>query len=217
MPDYRSMPELPPTLHEQQMMRDREVMSLNAERERRRLYEANRAAGHPTPRVGDKLHVQLDSSVSRRGRAGIRFERGKRITLEIVDVDENGCVQGLPIRTDRDGHPLPNLNGTPLAQLQRDMGLLIISVEGAEAIYEDSALHKSTYADSSSFEDMTALAQRNAQLEEELQLARVENKKLREARQAAGESKQGEPARLQAAAKAKTADTTPEFGSTDKK
>jgi hypothetical protein len=181
--------DLPPTPFELQTARDLEAVKVNNERERRRRRRANQALGYAEPKPGDKLHVQLDSTLLRRGRAGLRLERGRRVTVEVVDMEPEELA---------------------LAQLN---GRLVVSVDGAEQIIEDTSLHKASDP-ATTFEDRAQLEARNQELEQELQLARAEMKRMREARQAAGDSKQGEPARLQAAARARTGETEPQFGAT---
>jgi hypothetical protein len=192
MPQYTGLEDLPPTLFEQAAERDRIITESNERRERIRLRRANKQAGYKEPAPGDTLHVQLDNTVTKRTRGGIRFERGHRRTIKVVEE-----------------------TGDALLELQRS-GHDVTDVYGAERILEDAALH--VYSTATVDRDADELAARNAQLEEELRLERAEHeslkKRLREARQAAPASSDGAPTRLQAAAKVRDEAGVPQFGAT---
>lgn len=176
--------DLPPTFFEIEQRRHDEVNKQNARRERMRLRRDNAAAGHDEPKHGDVLHVQLDGGVTvKRNRAGIRFERGQRHQIKVVD------------RPDSE-----------VAAMQRS-GASVVTIEGAERILEDSSLH--VFNSPADMDTLSELQSVKSQLEEELRVTRAENAELaaamRAARQSAKDPGDGSPARLQAAAAAKVA------------
>lgn len=177
----KSLADLPPTPFELEQERHAITTQQNELRERLRLREANEAKGHAEPKPGDKLHVQLDGSVTRRGRAGIRFERGARVELEVIDGTEED-----------------------VAAKQR-AGAAVVSVLGAERIFEDTALH--VFSAPMSPDEVEDLRAAKAAVEEELRVTRAERDeltaKVRAARMSAPDSPDGRPTRLAAAAKVK--------------
>lgn len=186
-----TLENLPPTPFELEQQRHTMTLAQNELRERLRLRQANQAKGFPEPKPGDVLYVQLDGSVSRRTRAGIRFEKGVQIEVKIVD-------------------------DARVAEL-RASGRIVASVAGAERIIEDSSLH--VYRQSMSADDIDALRRKHAAVEEELKATRSERDALqaalRTARMEAKDAGDGKPSRLAAAAKVRaTAEATPsgDFG-----
>lgn len=184
--------ELPPTPFELEQRRHQITLAQNDERERRRLRKANQANGHDEPTPGTVLHVQLDGSVTRRNRAGIRFERNTRVPVLVVEGDEFEIAA------------------------RRGRGEMVVSVQGAEQIYADTALH--VFGQASSDADVDTLRSQKDTLEEELRVMRSENDalnaRIKAARLAAPESTDGRPTRLRAAAAARGGTEGPpaEFG-----
>lgn len=157
---------------EEQAVRQAEIMAANERRDRERVAAKNRAAGHAKPEPGDRLYVTTMRGISRRGRAGIRFSQEARTELLVVDND-----------IDKRGE-LP-------------AGVVIVTVDGAEAILHDDALNVSTRpaTEAEAADLRSTLADRDS----ELAAARAELATLRrEARQAAPPDPQGGPARLRA-------------------
>lgn len=184
--DDDDLADLPPTQFELDRLRDERTISANERRERRRLRMANRRAGHSEPRPGDVMFVSIaDRNLARRTRAGVRFERGARVEVKILD------------RTDDE------IRALQLA------GAAVVNVYGAERILEDEALAVRSNPGTADM-DMARLRQANQDLEAENQLQREELKRLREARQSAVDTGDGRPNRLQAARAA--AATTPDAG-----
>jgi hypothetical protein len=180
--------ELPPTDFEIQQARHAKVLAQNELRELRRLAAANRKAGRPQPKVGDKMWVSVNATLTpRRTRAGVQFEKGARVPIEVVDMTDDELAE-MRVHERSRGQPNP----------------LIVTPHGAEQILADDALnvHKTDSALQSDYESLRAT---NAQLEEELRVAREEARTLRAARMAAQDSPTGAPARLQAAAAAAAA------------
>lgn len=176
-----TLEDLPPTQFELDQHRHALVGLQNEARERRRVVKANRAAGHPAPRVGDKLYVSIgDRTLMRRSRAGLRFEgKGQRKTVEVVDAtdEEIKVMQAEPNSQD------------------------VVNVWGAEQILADEALSINQRAIAP--EELDEVRRRNDALEEENRTMREENRKLREARQGAKDEGDGAPARLIAQREAK--------------
>lgn len=185
----------PLTAFEVEQLRHTRINSENDSRERRRLRKANRAKGFDEPAIGKKYWVQLDSSVPRRTRAGMRFERNQRVELTVVADDEFD---------------------------QAVEGAAVITVIGAEHLIEDSAFHVTERPEGA--EDIDQLKLSRDQAIDKANHAEREGKRLREenarlaaamaamkAGRAAPESKSGEPTKLGARAAAR-GDTTPEFG-----
>jgi hypothetical protein len=169
--------DLPPTPFEIEERRHQIISAQNALRERRRLRANNQANGHDEPQPGMTLHIQLDGSVNRRGRAGLRFEKGQRMSVTVVDASDD-----------------------EVAAMQRS-GKAVVNIYGAERLLEDTALH--VYPTAMTEEDIGDLKAKNAALEEELRVSNEERSKLREAmraaRMAAEDKGDGRPVRMQAA------------------
>lgn len=176
-----SLEELPPTQFELDQHRHGLVSLQNEARERRRVAKTNREAGHPAPRVGDKMFVSIgDRTLMRRSRAGIRFEgKGQRKTVSIIDAtdDEIKVLQAEPNSQD------------------------VVNVWGAEQILADEALSINQRAIAP--EELDEVKRRNDALEEENRAMREDLRKLREARQGAKDDGDGAPARLIAQREAK--------------
>lgn len=178
---------LPMTQFEIDQLRHTLVNEINEKRERHRLRSANAAKGHKEPKVGEKLHVQLDSSITRRTRAGMRFEKGSRVMLTVVS-DEDYAA----------------------AKAKSDIAP-VVTVFGAERILEDTALH--VFESPATDNDVAELRKQNEQLEADLRAAQDQNADLRRAmdamraRRDAPESTDGKPTKLpaQAAARATAA------------
>jgi len=176
---------LPMTQFEIDQLRHTLVNEINEKRERHRLRAANRAKGHDEPKVGQKLHVQLDSSITRRTRAGTRFEKGTRVTLTIVSDQEYAAAKAVS-----DAAP-------------------VVTVFGAERIIEDSALH--VFESPMSDADVADLRRQNQELEEALAVERAAHADLRaahaamKARRDAPDSTDGKPTKLAAQAAARAA------------
>jgi hypothetical protein len=197
-PGYRYPPDLddgealPPTFFEVQQQRNEKEMALNDRRERRRLFESNRKAGHPEPKVGDRMWISVNSTLTpRRTRAGIMFEKGARVQVEVVDMSDADLAA---LRAEARATSKPN---PP-----------IVTRYGAEQILADDALNVHKH-DAAVLGDNEKLRAANAQIEEELRAAREELRALRAARMSAPESPTGAPARLQAAAAAKAGKPAP--------
>lgn len=178
LPD--SIRDLKPTQYELDERRNKLVNAENAIREAKRVYDANRAAGHPVPEDGDKWMVALDSKVARRSRSGLQFERDQRLPVEVLDLPEDEI------------------------KARQANGERVVSLMGAEYILEDSALYVIQGADDDrKVAELEAAHAKIAELEEELRLSRSEQAQLdakkRQARQSAPESPTGAPTRLQAA------------------
>lgn len=179
---------LPMTPFEIEQLRHQIVSDINAKRERFRLRAANQAKGFDEPKVGQTYHVQLDGSISRRQRGGLRFERGARVEVKVVsDADFEKIKANAP--------------DAP-----------VVTVHGAERIIEDTAFH---VFDRPMEEDAERLRQHNAQLVAELEAAREDAAELRramevmKARRAAPESPEGKPTKLAAQAAVRS-DAAPE-------
>lgn len=192
--------ELPPTPFEIQEMQHAKVRRENAIRERRRLRQANAEKGFEEPVPGSVLHVQLDGSVSRRTRAGIRFEKGKRVGVLVVDADQAKIVE-VTKKLEAGVQVAGELADAILEAKAK--GFYVTSPEGAERIIEDDSLH--VYEQPMSEQDA-------GELKAQLETKESENKALREevtrlqgalraARMGAKDSGDGAPVRLQAAAK----------------
>jgi hypothetical protein len=179
---------IPPTQFELDEIKHAATRRRDLIREQRRVASANRSAGHPRPKDGDKLHVSIsDRQAVRRSRAGIRFEgKGARMTVDVADVSDAEILT---------------------AQRQ---GQNVVNLWGAEQILADNALN--VHQTAASEADLESLRRNNEALEEENRLLRKEAEELRkarrEARQAAPESSDGRPSRLPAAAKVKGATET---------
>ncbi len=171
--------DLPPTMHELEMRRQDAETRRNYRRELLRIRRDNAKRGHAEPVQGTTLYVQLDGSVSRRRRAGIGFERGQQVAVEVVSAtdEEVKAIQAT--------------------------GKNVVNVYGAEQILEDNALH--VYAQPMADIGIEALKQSHASLEEELRVTRAERDdlqaKIRDARMTAKDPGDGRPGRLAAAAK----------------
>lgn len=195
-PIYESFEDLPPTPAEEMEARNRLVSKENDRRERRRIFISNRAKGHDEPRPGNRMFVSLgDRTIEARRRAGVRFERGHRATVLIVDDSDETVAKAQEMGQFPEG-----VDG-------------VVNVYGAEQILEDDALvvHQSA----ASPEDVQLLRRQKEDLEREVVRMREENAALRAARMSAPKSEHGEPSRLiaakNAASKAGT-ETTAEFG-----
>lgn len=175
--------DLPPTLYEIEQRRFDLETRRNHKRERIRIRRDNDKKGHAEPVPGTTLYVQLDGSVTKRNRSGIRFERGQQVSVTVIDADDAET------------------------KAQQETGKLVVNVYGAERILEDSALH--VYAQPTVEHDVEALKTRNSALEEELRVTRADrdelHKTIRDARMGAKDAGDGKPARLQAAAAARAA------------
>lgn len=177
---------LPPTDFEIQQARHAKLTSQNERRERIRLAAANRKAGISEPRVGDRMWVSVNATLTpRRTRAGVMFEKGVRQVVEVVDTAEAELADRR-VAARAAGAPNP----------------AEVTVYGAEQILADEALNVHKH-DSAVLADNDKLRESNIQLEEENRLLREEAKRLRAARMAAPESSTGAPTRLQAAAATK--------------
>jgi len=182
--DEDDLSDLPPTQYELDRLRDERTIAANERRERRRLRIANRKAGHSEPRPGDVMHVSIaDRNLTRRTRAGVKFERGQRVEVKILD------------RTDEE-----------IVELQR-AGATVVNVYGAERILEDEALAVRS-SPSAADMDVDKLRRAVTDLETENQLQREELKRLREARQSAADAGDGRPSRLIAARGAAKSEAT---------
>lgn len=167
--------DLPPTQFELEQQRHLVVTAQNEERERRRRRRANRTKGHPVPKVGEMLYVSIDRTLPRRTRAGIRFERGQRLDVTVVDASDDEI------------------------EARQRAGQRVINLDGAEKLYEDTSLN--VFSTPAVELEAAELRQKNEALEEEVTLMRAELARVKEVRaaRAAAESKAGEPARLNAA------------------
>lgn len=161
------------------------VLAENEAKDRARTAAANRRAGHPEPRPGDRLYVMPAAGLRQRCRAGVLFrERVKAEVLVLADGEQ----------------PQPGTVG--------------VSVAGAELILADDSLSvitkSETSADAAALR--TQLADRDAEIARlKAENARI----LREARARAQDDPNGGPARLRAARDAKTRIIDPEFGGKD--
>lgn len=188
--------DIPPTHYELEEARHALVRKQDAARERLRLRRSNQAKGFREPRPGDKLHVQLDNTIPRRSRAGLRFERGPRYTVEIVHVVDDPETSSL-----KDGAMLVM---TPdELKANQAAGRHFVDVVGAELLLDDAAFHK--FQVPMSDDDIEALKRSNADQQRklsdqsaELAAMRAELATLRAARAAAPDSKSGRPDRLNA-------------------
>jgi hypothetical protein len=171
--------DLPPTQFEIDQRRHSLIGAQNDIRERRRVAKQNRAAGKPEPKAGDKLFVSIgDRTISRRSRAGVRFEgKGARTTVTVLD------------ETDEE------------IKTNQTMGQDVVNVWGAEQILADDALNINQRQVPP--EELEAIKRENAALEEENRTMREENRRLREARQGAKDEGDGAPSRLIAQREAK--------------
>jgi hypothetical protein len=190
--DETDLDDLPPTLHEQEVARNRVVIRANERRERARVRAANAKRGFSEPTPGDTLFVQLDGSITRRTRSGVRFERYTRIEVQVVEGTEE------------------EVKAKQVAKVASGGVVDFVSVLGAEYIIEDMALH--VYESPAATADVQELERRKAAVEEELKVSRAENARLQEAlrkerkaRQSAVDTGTGAPNRLQAAAAAREA------------
>lgn len=157
---------------EEQVAKHAETLAANDRREIARVASRNRASGHAKPEPGDRLYVTTMRGIARRGRAGIRFSQEARTELLVVDND-------------------PDKRGEIPA------GVVIVSVDGAEAILHDDALNVSgrpaTEAEAADLRtQLEAKDNELTAMKAELAAAR------REARQGATPDPQGGPARLRA-------------------
>lgn len=193
---------LPMTPFAIDQLRHSRMTAINEKRERLRLRRSNDKKGFEEPKVGQVYFVQLDGSITRRSRGrdprwdypGIRFERNKRVEITVVSDEDYEKTK----------------SNTPDAN--------VVTVHGAELIIEDGALH--VFETPMSSEDIGEIRQRNTELEEELQLARAEVAKLRQAaaemkaRREAPDSPEGKPNKLAAARAERVAgaSTGNEFG-----
>jgi hypothetical protein len=172
---YTGLEDLPPTPFEVDTERHRIVTEQNARRERIRLRKANAKKGFAEPKVGEVLHIQLDGTITRRTRGGVRFERGQRIPVTVVDMDPDRLRQ---------------------AQMS---GQSVTDIAGAERIIEDTMLH--VYRSAGGSADQSATEAKLAAVEEELRITRADLARAREARMEAIDKGDGSPARLAAARK----------------
>jgi hypothetical protein len=164
--------DLPPTEFEREEARHRIVTEQNLKRDRIMRRRRNKEAGYPrAPMPGDKLYVSVERSLQRRSRAGLRFERGQPQAVEVVALSDEDVLK------------------------EQKAGKYVVNPYGADMIIEDTSLILARGPQAASDD----VVERNAQLEEELQLARAELKKLRDARANAPESTDGKPSRLPAA------------------
>lgn len=196
---------LTPTLYEQEQQRNAIIIKENDRRERIRIRRDNAARGFDQPKPGDKLHVQLDGSAGvRRTRAGIKFERGVRVTVEVVDMSEEDVRDAQAGRlSPAELAKLPDESTREWAARVRVQERNVVSVYGAEQILEDSALHIYQHAPAADEEALEALRARNLQLEEEIRASHADRAELarlrREARMNAPDTNDGRPTRLRAA------------------
>lgn len=194
--------DLPPTMYEIEQQRHAIVTAQNERRERLRLRRANQAKGHDEPTHGTVLHVQLDGSVSKRNRAGIRFERGQRVAVNVLDVPDEEIAA------------------------RQAQGQAVVNVYGAERILEDTSLH--VFEAPATEEDVDALKRHASDLQHQLDTERARSAELqamvRQARMSAKDLGDGKPSRLNAAREVKaqaSATSTPapgehsEFGAGD--
>lgn len=197
--DDIDLDNLPPTQFELDQLRHMKITAQNAKREQRRRRAANQVKGFDEPRPGQVLHVQLDGALTRRSRAGIRFERNVRIEVKVVSDQDYATTKA------------------------KNQAAHVVTVDGAESIFEDMALH--VFEVPMGDDDLAALIQSNRDLEEVVKVERDENARLRaalaerKARMAAPDSPDGRPSRLPAAqaaraenAKASVAATQPGGG-----
>lgn len=163
-----------------------EVREGNARKERARVAAANRAAGFPVPQPGDRLFVTSGRGLKLRARAGIAFN--DLTPVEVLVIGE--------------------LDDPPA-------GVRCVTVSGAEAILNDSALN--VRGRNSTDAEVHGLRRELADRDAEIERLRAENARvLREARMGAKDAGDGSPARLTAARKASKNLTDPEgFGGKD--
>jgi hypothetical protein len=189
-PDSAILDDLEPTPFELEERRHAIVTAKNERRERRRLRDHNQANGHDEPQPGTSLFIQVDGSLHRRGRAGLRFEKNQRVEVKIVDASDED-----------------------VRDMQR-AGKMVVNPYGAERLLEDTSLH--VFPQAMSDVEVGDLKAANLQLEEELRLSREElvrvRQQVRDARMSVEPSGDGRPVRLQAAAKAQAAAATAEAG-----
>jgi hypothetical protein len=182
-PESDLQDDLPPTPFELEERRHAVIRDQNERRARRDLRARNQKKGHDEPRPGTSLFIQLDGSLYRRGRAGLRFEKGQRSEVKILDKSDE-----------------------EIREMQRS-GAMVVNPYGAELLLDDSALH--VFPQALTDIELEDLKASHAQVEEELRLSREENARLRSevraARMAAEPSTDGRPTRLPAAAKAAAA------------
>lgn len=177
---------LPMTPFEIDQLRHVMVNEMNAKRERFRIRAANDRRGFKEPKIGQELHVQLDSSISRRTRAGMRFEKSARLTLTVVSDDEYAAAKAI------------------------NAAAPVITVLGAEQIFEDTALH--TFEAPMSDAGVAELRAKAEDLERQLAAERESHAstaralEVMKARRAAPESTDGKPNKLAAQAAARAGD-----------
>lgn len=185
--------DLPPTSAEMMEATNRLVTQENTLRERLRVARDNRRKGLPAPAVGAKLYVSLDRAIDARRRAGVRFERGHRSTIEVIDA------------TDEEVIAIQEKNVFPKGVDG------VVNVWGAEQILEDDALLVHQTAEAVDPQEVKGLRDHNQAVERENAALREEVAKLRQARMAAPPSAHGEPSRLIAAREA-ASQSSDEFG-----
>ena len=165
----------------------------NEAKERARLAAANRLAGHPEPKPGDRMYVSPARGLKMRSRARCHFTDAARSTVVVVaDTDPTG----------------PILDG------DKPTGNYTVHADGAELILADDALTV-TYKDADAF-DAAESRRQIASRDQEIERLKAENARiLREARMGAKDSGDGAPSRLAAQRKAKAGLPDPEFGGKD--
>jgi hypothetical protein len=183
--------DLPPTPAEIMEATNRLVSANNEERERLRVARDNRRRGYDEPRPGSKMYVSLDRTIEARRRAGVRFERGHRFTVLVVDASDAEVALAQEEIRMPDGKALPaGVDG-------------VVNPWGAEQILADDAL--TVHQNAASPEDAEQLRRENEALAVEASKLREEVASLRSVRDArisAGPSEHGEPSRLIAAREA---------------
>lgn len=183
--------DLPPTPAEIMEATNRLVSANNAERERLRVARDNRRKGYDEPRPGTKMYVSLDRTIEQRRRAGVRFERGHRFVVLVLDVDDE------TIAAAQDKSLMPDDKAMPTGVDG------IVNVWGAEQILADDAL--TVHQNASSPEDTEQLRRENDALAADAARLREELAAMRAARSQAPPSEHGEPSRLIAARQATAA------------
>src|SRR4051812_47036980 len=119
----KRLADLPPTQFQMENERHRLTVNENNERERLRLREANEKAGWPEPEPGDVLYIQLDGTLVHRNRAGLRFERGQRTAVVVIEGEEQ------EVRAKQQAG-------------YTERGMSVVSIYGAELLIEDKSFHK---------------------------------------------------------------------------
>lgn len=161
-------------------------------RHREHVAKANRAKGHPEPKVGDTFYGWLRKQVrgNVRTREGISFEPGQNVKILVGDPDSAEHVAA----AQKAGGPL-------------------VSIDGMERIFEDDTLVVGRDMTAVASEHLAAanaraaeLAQQNAELAQ--RNAELEAK-VAEAMRNAPESTDGRPSRLPAADRARKQAETP--------